>query len=303
MNKFTIHACPVCGNTRFERMFTCKDHYATGQTFELYRCKDCGFRFTQDFPVESEIGKYYETPDYISHSDTKKGLMNGLYHSVRKHMLDRKANLVAAGLGKKTGRLLDIGTGTGYFPHAMKIRGWEVEAIERNAQARQFASDRFQLEVRDDTALTSLPAGSFDAITLWHVMEHLEKLNETWEQLFRLLDDDGILVVAVPNCNAYDARKYKENWAAYDVPRHLWHFTPDTMQDLAGKHRFVLKKKHPMPFDAFYVSILSEKYKKSSMPFLRGMATGAAAWFSANGKPDSSSSVIYIFKKAKNGEK
>lgn len=284
-------------------MFTCKDHYASGQLFDLYCCENCGFRFTQDFPVEAEIGSYYETPDYISHSDTKKGLMNSLYHRVRKYMLGRKASLVEAGLGKKTGKLLDIGTGTGYFSHTMKTRGWEVEAVEKNAQARQFASGRFGLNVQDEQAMDRFPAGSFDAITLWHVMEHLEKLNETWECIYRLLKDDGILVIAVPNSNSFDARNYQEEWAAYDAPRHLWHFTPDTLTRLAAKHRFVLKEKHPMPFDAFYVSILSEKYKNSPFPLLKGMMTGSAAWFSALGKPEASSSLIYVFKKAKNGEK
>ena len=139
MNKLTIKACPVCGGTHLERTLTCIDHYASGEVFHLCGCRDCGFIFTQDFPVEAEIGRYYETPDYISHSDTKKGVMNSVYHWVRGYMLKRKARLVAHEAHRKTGRLLDIGTGTGYFADTMKRGGWQVEAIEKNAHARAFA--------------------------------------------------------------------------------------------------------------------------------------------------------------------
>ena len=143
---------------------TCIDHYASSEAFYLCRCQDCDFLFTQDFPVEAEIGKYYETPDYISHSDTKKGLMNKAYHWVRGYMLGRKARLVAREAHRKEGRLLDIGTGTGYFADTMKRRGWQVEAVEKNAQARAFAKEHFGLDVKPDTALQDFAPGSFDVI-------------------------------------------------------------------------------------------------------------------------------------------
>jgi len=300
MNRLNIKACPLCHGTKLKRTMTCTDFYATGEQFQLFQCQECNFLFTQDFPVESEIGLYYETPDYISHSDTKKGLMNGLYHLVRKRMLNHKAKLVERSTKKISGKLLDIGTGTGYFAHTMQQRGWEVEAIEKNAQARVFAKKHFDLDVREDFGLDQLSGKKFDSITLWHVMEHLENLNETWDQLYNLLDDDGVLIIAVPNCNSYDAQKYKEHWAAYDVPRHLWHFSPDTMQKLATRHSFLLTAHLPMPFDAFYVSILSEKSRKSSFSFIRGMRTGGLAWFSALSSKERSSSMIYIFRKIRN---
>lgn len=299
MNKLTINACPLCKGTHLKRVMTCKDHYASGEEFELFSCEDCGFQFTQNFPVEAEIGKYYETPDYISHSDTNKGLMNKLYHLVRKRMLNQKARLVSHFTGRRSGKILDIGTGTGYFAYTMQQKGWKADAIEKNASARVFAKEHFGLDVKDDSGLKEFEAGKFDAITLWHVMEHLEQLDETWERLYELLSDKGILIVAVPNCSSYDAEKYKEYWAAYDVPRHLWHFTPSTMQQFGMKHNFILLAQQPMPFDAFYVSILSEKYKGSSLPFVKGMWAGMMAWFSALGKKSRSSSVIYIFRKKK----
>ena len=211
--------------------------------------------------------------------------------------LKRKARLVAHEAHRKTGRLLDIGTGTGYFADTMKRGGWQVEAIEKNAHARAFAKEHFGLEVKPDTALKDFEPDSFDVITLWHVMEHLEPLNEVWETLNSLLTEKGVLIVAVPNCSSYDARKYGAYWAAYDVPRHLWHFTPGTIQQLGSKHGFILAERHPMPFDAFYISMLTEKNMRHSCPFVRGMITGTLAWLHALVKKERSSSMIYVFRK------
>ena len=179
----------------------------------------------------------------------------------------------------------------------MACRGWSAKAIEKNAKAREFAREHFSLEVEAEDALATYPDASFDVITLWHVMEHLEHLNEMWHTLSRLLKDRGVLVVAVPNPASKDAEMYREMWAAYDVPRHLWHFTPSTMKKFGSKHGFVLEEEHPMPFDAFYVSMLSEKYKKSRLPFLKGMWAGIIAWFSALRNKERSSSMIYVFRK------
>ncbi len=300
MNKLLIHACPLCGGTHLESVMTCTDYFATGEQFDLFCCHDCGFTFTQGAPVESEIGKYYESPEYISHSNTRKGLMNTLYHYVRMYMLGHKARMVIKESYLKKGRLLDIGTGTGYFLHAMQQRGWKVEGVEKSAAARDFAQANFQLNIQPESALSNFDAGSFHVITLWHVMEHLEHLDETWKLLRELLTDKGVLIVAVPNCSSYDAKKYGADWAAYDVPRHLWHFTPSTIHKLASKHGFIMANRHRMPFDAFYVSMLSEKNQKKHFAFLRGMYSGCIALFQALPRKERSSSMIYVFRK-KNG--
>ena len=297
MDILNIHICPLCGGQQLEHALTCTDHYASGEQFEVIRCVHCGLLMTQGVPVEAEIGKYYETPDYISHSDTQQGLMNRVYHWVRQYMLSRKAALVKRTSGLSEGSLLDYGTGTGYFANAMLCQGWKVKAIEKSPQARAFAKKQFGLNVEAEHSLKDYPSMSLDVVTLWHVMEHLEHLNEMWETLHRILKDKGVLIVAVPNPESYDARKYKEWWAAYDVPRHLWHFSPSVMQRFGDKHGFVLEKEHPMPFDAFYVSMLTEKYKSNELSFVKGLWTGALAWFSALGNKERSSSLIYVFRK------
>ncbi|NDV80678.1 bifunctional 2-polyprenyl-6-hydroxyphenol methylase/3-demethylubiquinol 3-O-methyltransferase UbiG [Bacteroides sp. 51] len=300
MDKFIVKACPQCSGTHLKHVMTCTDFYASGEQFELHSCEDCQFTFTQGFPTGAAMDRYYESSDYISHSDTKKGMMNSVYHRVRAYMLGRKARLVAKEARRTSGKLLDIGTGTGYFASTMVKKGWEVEAIEKNAQARAFAKERFDLDVRPETDLSTFAPNTFDVITLWHVMEHLENLNETWDRLFELLTDKGILIIAVPNRASYDAEKYGANWAAYDVPRHLWHFTPGTIQQFGSKHGFIMAERYPMPFDAFYVSMLSEKNMKKGFTFLRGMYAGMMAWFSALARKERSSSMIYVFRKKRN---
>lgn len=296
MERITLHTCPLCGNDYLESVMECKDYYASGETYGLAKCSKCGFLLTQNVPDETEIGRYYETPAYISHSDTRKGLTNSLYHIVRKHMLKRKRRLVENISGRTNGNLLDYGTGTGYFAQAMKEAGWHVTAIEKSEQARKTALDNFGLQVSSEQSFGQLPTGTFHVITLWHVLEHLQNLNEMWEQLRQLLALGGCLIIAVPNCQSADAGYYGNTWAAYDVPRHLWHFSPDTMRQFAEKHGFRLIRTLPMPFDAFYVSILSEKYRQAGLPFVKGMYNGLRAWFQARKQPDKSSSLIYILR-------
>ena len=297
MDILKINICPLCGGQQLEHALTCTDYYASGETFEVVRCMHCGFLMTQGAPVEAKIGKYYETSDYISHSDTQKGLMNKVYHLVRQFMLSRKAALVKRASKMKKGVLLDYGTGTGYFADTMNRQGWTVSSIEKSPQARAFAKEHFGLEVDAETALPDYPSDTFDVVTLWHVLEHIEHLNDMWRTLHRILKEKGVLIVAVPNPDSYDANKYKEKWAAYDVPRHLWHFCPSVMEQFGSKHDFILKERLSMPFDAFYVSMLSEKYKGSKMSFVKGLLTGTCAWFSTWRKKERSSSIIYVFRK------
>ncbi|MCD8293012.1 MAG: class I SAM-dependent methyltransferase [Prevotellaceae bacterium] len=302
MDRLTITSCPLCGSTHLERTLTCVDHCASGEMFHLSQCKECRFLFTQGFPTENQIDRYYATPEYISHSDTHKGVVNTLYHWVRGYMLGRKARLVDREAHRKGGSLLDVGTGTGYFADTMRRRGWQVEATEKNDGARAFAKARFGLEVKPAQALWTFAPGSFDVVTLWHTLEHLEPLDKVWEKLKELLSEKGVLIVAVPNCSSYDARKYGAYWAAYDVPRHLWHFTPATIQRFGAKHGFILAERYAMPFDAFYISMLSEKYCRHANSFLRGVATGISAWFRTLVRKERGSSMIYVFRK-KNEQK
>lgn len=277
--------------------FPAIDRLASQETFDVWLCDNCSFRFTQDVPDEQEIGKYYESADYISHSNTEKGLMNRLYHLARNMMLTAKAGHVTRATGLRQGWLLDIGSGTGYFAHLMTEWGWTVRAIEKSAKARQFAQDHFGLKSDGEEAFATLDDHSFDCITLWHVLEHLQNLDEMGENLYRWLKDEGAVLIAVPNHTSADARYYGADWAAWDVPRHLWHFNPATMQRFAEKHGFKIIKTIPMPLDGFYVSMLSEQHLNHKQSFLRGLWRGCCAWVSSWGHKERSSSLIYVLKK------
>ncbi len=297
MERITHNICPLCGSANIQKRFDCKDHFATGEVFEIYECNDCLFVFTQGVPDEKQIGRYYESPTYVSHSDTSKGIVNKLYHLARNIMLRRKVALVKKLTMLREGKILDYGAGTGYFARAMKNAGWEVTAIEKSENARNYSMETFKFEMLPEESLEQLPNENFDVISLWHVMEHIQNLDSFWERLSLLLEESGVLIIAVPNIKSYDAEYYGNNWAAYDVPRHLWHFSPTTIQQIGKKHGFILERQRTMPFDGFYISMLSERYKGSRIPFIKGLWNGFVGWIAGFDKRNASSSIIYVFRK------
>ncbi len=290
--------CLVCGSQDLREEFRCTDYFVTGELFPLYRCSECGFRFTASPPPEEKIARYYQSEAYISHSDTSKGLVSQVYHLVRSFMVARKASVVRKSAGICRGSLLDIGAGTGFFLHYMQKKGWQVTGTEVNATARGVADAEHGLHLLAADGLYTLPDHSFDVITLWHVLEHLYDQGRFWQEFTRLLRPGGTLVIALPNPGSWDAGHYREYWAAWDTPRHLWHFTPSNLEMLAKQFRFRLDKTFRMPFDSFYVSILSEKYKKSTLPLLRGIWYGKVSWWKALSEKKRCSSLIYILKPA-----
>jgi 2-polyprenyl-3-methyl-5-hydroxy-6-metoxy-1,4-benzoquinol methylase len=292
-----VKQCPVCGNNQFKNVHVCKDYTVSGQSFVIVRCTQCHTAITQDAPSQAEIGPFYQSEDYISHSDSKAGLFNQLYHAARNLMLRRKRKLVERVTGRKMGNLLDIGSGTGYFMAAMKKAGWQTTGIEADGGARQYAQQKFQLDVQPPEALASLPSEAFQAITLWHVLEHIHDLDGYLAQISRVLHPKGALLIAVPNYQSSDAQHYGAHWAGWDVPRHLWHFSPKSMETLLARHEFSLLDKRIMPFDPFYVSLLSEKYRQNSLAPLAGAWQGLLSLVSGLANVDRSSSVIYVFLK------
>jgi 2-polyprenyl-3-methyl-5-hydroxy-6-metoxy-1,4-benzoquinol methylase len=289
--------CPLCFSEKILLHHTCTDNFISKEVFELYKCSVCGFEFTQGYPEEAQIGRYYESDDYISHSNTSLGLFNKLYKHIRKVMLKRKGAIVQRVTGLKSGSILDIGSGTGHFAVTMKKAGWSVKGIEINEQARQKSISHFGLEICTPEDISKLNAGSFDCITLWHVLEHFHDPYKYASDIINLLKPGGTCLVALPNCNSCDAKYYGKFWAAYDVPRHLWHFNPDTFRLFCEKTGFMVVELKNLPFDVFYISLLSEKYKGALLPFLTGMTKALIFWLLSAFKRNKSSSVIYILKK------
>lgn len=290
----SLDKCLVCGSNQFEPFLVCKDHTVSQENFNIVSCKSCGFKFTNPRPEDSIIGNYYKAESYVSHTNTKKGIVNRLYHVVRNHTLKKKVALVSSYVSR--GTLLDYGCGTGMFLGACKNAGWETFGMEPDDDARKIASglglNLFSDKGRINTYITDR---KFSAITLWHVLEHVTDMKETLTFFKDRLEKDGVLIIAVPNHVSYDAQYYKENWAAYDVPRHLHHFELTSMKSLLERSGFVLKETLPMKFDSFYVSMLSEKYRTGSVNLLKAFMTGLKSNMKAKTSSDFSS-TIYIFK-------
>lgn len=302
----TVHyqQCPVCSSVNISEILSAKDYTVSGEEFNIFQCSACGLRFTQDAPGEGFIGSYYKSQDYISHSDTSKGLINWLYRTVRRISLDKKRKLVQKKTGLKKGSLLDMGSGTGYFVAGMKHAGWQVTGLEPDAEARKLAQDRNKVNLLHTGEFFKLPPDSYDAITLWHVLEHVHQLHQYIMHFKILLKEKGKLFVAVPNYTSYDAEVYKQFWAGYDVPRHLYHFSPGSMKLLMEKHGLKIEDVKPMWFDSFYVSLLSSKYKNTPLTERVGKTNWiSAAWqglrsnLYALGDIKKCSSLIYIISK------
>jgi 2-polyprenyl-3-methyl-5-hydroxy-6-metoxy-1,4-benzoquinol methylase len=297
MARIHYSTCPVCGSTSIKEVRVIPDYSVSKETFSVWNCESCTFQFTQDIPDQESIGTYYQSADYISHNDTKKGIVNTLYHWVRKYTLRSKRRLLVEVSGRKSGHLLDIGAGTGAFLHTMKHAGWQVTGLEPDAGARSIARDKYQLQLLESDSLFRLESGRFDVITMWHVLEHVHSLQEYVKTIVQLLKQDGRLIVAVPNYTSGDATYYQQFWAAYDVPRHLYHFSPASMRRLMEIHGLRIEKTIPMWFDSFYVSMLSENYKNGKPTHLNAFLQGWKSNQKAMGDKEKASSLIYIMRK------
>ena len=291
-----IKKCPICGSNKFSVFLKTKDYFLTQEEFTLDQCDQCGFVFTNPIPALHELEKYYDSPDYLSHTANKPSFTGTVYKLFRNANIKKKFKLVDHYANGKN--LLDIGCGTGELLSHFKNKGWNVKGVEPNQSARKFASQNYNIAVFDEIELDNFKAESFDVISMWHVLEHVPDLNKRMVQLRRLVKKEGLIVIALPNLASPDAQKYRSHWAGLDVPRHLYHFTKTTFSLLLKKHKMELLKSIPMKFDAFYVSLLSEKYLGKKIPYLPAFINGLQSNTAAR-KENNYSSMIFVVKLTK----
>ena len=270
---------------------TVKDFSVSGESFSLLLNEEYQILKTHPQPTLDKLGSYYEFEDYISHTDGKRTLFEKMYHFIKRKAIRDKVSLINSHQPLK-GRILDIGAGTGDFLLECKNQNWEILGIEPNDKAKGIALGK---GIKFGDTIEKLESNSFDVITMWHVLEHVPDVEHQVAELKRLLKPSGIIIIAVPNFKSYDANHYKEFWAAYDVPRHLWHFSKTAIEKLFDKQNMNLEDIKPMWFDSFYVSLLSEKYKFGKMNFISGFFIGLISNVSGCFKNEFSSH-IYVLK-------
>lgn len=287
-----IKTCQICKNSDFVNYMQSKDFSVSKETFNIVKCSSCNFVFTN--PRPKKMDKYYDDESYISHTNSSSTFFEKIYQSVRKIAIKQKFKLISS--YKKSGSILDVGCGTGEFLNACKNGGWKTRGIEPSKKAREKAITNYDLTI-DESIILSKTNNTYDVITMWHVLEHVEKINETVSILNRLLESKGQVIIAVPNLGSYDCSYYNKYWAAYDLPIHLSHFTKETISSLFQKHNFKLVKTKGMVFDAFYVSLLSEEYKNGSKNFIKSFIVGCLSNLFGVFTKRGFSSAIYVFEK------
>ncbi len=277
--------------SKYQHYLDVKDHSISKEEFHLLRDETIDLVFTYPQPIEEKLATYYESEDYISHTDGKRSLFEKAYQFVKNIALKRKLKLINE-LQSSKGILLDVGTGTGDFLSQAKQNGWQIIGVEPNEKAKNIALTK---DVTYIDSTSELEDHSVDVVTMWHVLEHVPDVGAQIKELKRLLKPTGKIVIAVPNFNSYDAKYYGKFWAAYDVPRHLWHFSRQSIEKLFEREKLQLVETRPMLFDAFYVALLSEKYKTGNMNFISAFLVGLKSNWKARSTTEYSSH-IYIIK-------
>jgi len=284
--------CPVCGGSNFSVFLKTKDFFLTGEEFNLIQCTSCSFIFTDPIPPPEQIFSYYDSPEYVSHEIKKSSFLDRIYALARKRNISNKYKIVHQ--FKEYGKILDVGCGTGELLKYFKDHGWHTFGIEPVDKARTFAQNEYSLDVYEENQLKLFDSQSFDVITLWHVLEHVYDLNGRIEELKRILKPDGVLIIAVPDIDSYDALHYGKYWGALDVPRHLYHFSRDSISLLFENHSFKVMDTFPLKMDSYYVSLLSERFHNNKFPYLKAFMNGYKSNRKAASTGDYSSMIFVI---------
>ena len=289
-----LNKCPLCSNTSFKKHIDSRDYFLTNELFSISSCNHCSFLFTDPRPNSNEISDYYKSSEYISHTSKANNLTNRLYKFARYFTLSKKvklANRISAG-----NTILDYGCGTGDFLFACQQKSWKIHGFEPDDDARNIATEKNKTKIY--SSLEELnQVNEIDLITLWHVLEHIHDLKNTLDILQSKLAKHAKLLIAVPNYESYDAKYYKEYWAAYDLPRHLYHFSQTSMAQLLKEYGLKISEIIPMKLDAFYVSLLSEKYKNGKSNYIKSFINGYKSNIYAKKNNNNYSSLIYIANK------
>ncbi len=290
----TLNSCPYCRSTTIKNILSTKDYFLTQEGFNIDKCENCSLTFTNPQPSINEIHKYYQSEDYVSHGAKRFSLFDNLYILARSFSLKWKLSIIKK--NSSQGKILDYGCGTGDFLKHSSLNGYSVIGIEPSAKAREQAT--LKLGQRVYERIEEIQHVKFDIITLWHVLEHIHDISTVLEKLKEKLTETGTILIAVPNHKSKDASLFEKHWAAYDTPRHLWHFDKSSMTKLLNNEGLILEQIIPMKMDSYYVSILSDRYKNGGS--IKNILNGLLVGYKSNKEAQLNneySSLIYLAKR------
>ena len=294
MTTIALHpTCPVCGASRWRRVLACRDHLVTGEAFDVVACERCTLWATDPQPSPAQIGRYYDSDDYVPMTNARRGPIGVAYHAVRRITVRQRLRLVARAAPRRPGRLLDVGCGTGEFLAHARASGWDVAGVEPEARAAAHADAKGLAVVRSDD-LAAVDGARFDAVTLWQALEHMYAPGAQLAHVRRLLAPNGCVVIAVPNHACTDASAYGADWYAYDVPRHLWHFTAATLGRLLDAQGFAVAGVHALPFEPFYIALLSELRARRGRNVGRALAVALRSALHARRDPARATAIAVV---------
>ncbi len=286
--------CPLCDSEELAAVFTGRDHLVSGEQFRILHCARCQLRMTDPLPPQDLIGRYYASENYLGLTRKRAGTMNRAYHLARWITARWRAQIAAAAAAARPGRILDVGCGSGDLLALMHRRGWTVCGVEPLLRARLAAQRTPGVEVLDVAEFLALHDRRFDVVTLWHALEHVHDVDGYLAHIAGLLIEGGALVVACPNYVSFDAEYYGASWYAYDPPRHLWHYRPETMRRQLAKHGFAVRAMRALPLDPFYIALLTERYAPRGMPVLHPFLVGCRAMVAGAADVTRASAIVYI---------
>lgn len=292
----TVTTCPLCRHPESRLAVQPTDHTVSHKPFDIRECAACGFRFTSPRPSQDEIGAYYLSDDYISHAASAHSLQDRIYRAVRQVTIRSKHRLLAG--HQPAGNVLDLGCGTGDFLHYLQKHGYRSLGVEVSPNARKIAEAKGLQVVHELQAIDS--SRTFDALTLWHVLEHVPDPKNTLQELHRKSNPGAFLIIAVPDRESWDANHYGPYWAAWDVPRHLSHFRQRDIAKILHETGFNLVQTRRMWFDAPYVATLSEQYRGAGKigSLFKGLLVGCRSNVHSLFTTCPTSSSLFVARKA-----
>lgn len=234
--------CNLCGSTEAEVAITAQDFLLErpDAQVQFVKCDRCGLFYQNPRPTPEEMMSHYPSnyEPFDLHPDDERS--SRLERIAVNYGLSKRRGLILR--YRKSGRILDVGCATGLFLHVMNMdANWDAHGVEPNNYAATIAQERYGLNVHHGTLeQAQYPARSFDVVTLWDVLEHVHDPAATLDEIHRILKSDGLLILRVPNGISRDAGLFKETWAGWDPPRHLYVFTPDTLTKLLAKQGYAI---------------------------------------------------------------